>query len=119
VEDKRIGPAGYIRWIAQLGLGALLIILLGVHLVVNHLVAPQGLLTYADIVDYYDIPGIVFMEALFLVVVTSHSLLGLHSILLDLNLRPSLTRTLTWLLIILGAAAIIYGTRLLLAIAAR
>jgi hypothetical protein len=47
-----------VRWLVQASLGAILVILLGVHLIVNHWVAPQGLLTYADVVNYYDIPGI-------------------------------------------------------------
>ena len=78
------------RWLTQASLGILLILLLGVHLTVNHWVAPQGLLTYADIVHYYDVPGIAWMEATFLIVVVIHCLLGIHSILLDLILDRSL-----------------------------
>jgi succinate dehydrogenase/fumarate reductase cytochrome b subunit len=90
-------------------MGILLILLLAVHLTVNHWVAPQGLLTYADIIHYYDVPGIVWMEATFLVVVVIHCLLGIHSILLDLNLRPVITFTLTLLLFLTGLTAIGYG----------
>lgn len=97
------------RWLIQAGLGILLVILLGVHLTVNHWVAPQGLLSYADIVHYYDVPGIAWMESIFLIVVVAHCLLGMHSILLDLNLRPNLARTLTWFLVVAGLMAILYG----------
>ena len=36
----------------------MLVILLAIHLIVNHWAAPHGLLTYADVVRYYDIPGV-------------------------------------------------------------
>lgn len=98
-----------LRWFLQAGLGILLIILLAVHLIVNHWAAPQGLLSYTDIVRYYDHAGIIWMESIFLVVVTLHCLLGLHSILLDLNLRPVITHTLTGILILIGLIALLYG----------
>ena len=97
------------RWLVQAGLGILLVILLGVHLTVNHWVAPQGLLTYADIIHYYDVPGTAWMEAIFLIVVVIHCLLGIHSILLDLNLRPVITFTFTWFLFLTGLTVIGYG----------
>ena len=102
-----------LRWFVQAGLGILLIVLLAVHLIVNHWAAPHGLLTYADVIHYYDRPGIIWMEAAFLIVVTIHCLLGLHSIVLDLNFRPLIKRVLIRTLIFAGAAAILYGLRLI------
>jgi succinate dehydrogenase hydrophobic anchor subunit len=102
-----------LRWFTQAGLGILLVLLLAVHLIVNHWVAPQGLLTYADVVRYYDLPGIVWMEATFLIVVTVHCLLGLYSILLDLNLSLSITRLLVRFLLLAGMVAIVYGVWLI------
>ena len=101
------------RWLIQAGLGIMLIVLLGVHLAVNHWVAPQGLLTYADIIHYYDILGIAWMEATFLIVVVIHCLLGIHSMLLDLNLRPGSVRAFSWLIFFVGFLAIGYGTWLI------
>jgi succinate dehydrogenase hydrophobic anchor subunit len=98
-----------LRWFAQAGLGILLIVLLAVHLIVNHWAAPHGLLTYADVIQYYDLPGIIWMEATFLIIVTVHCLLGIHAIVLDLNLSPVITRILSRTLIFAGAAAIVYG----------
>jgi succinate dehydrogenase hydrophobic anchor subunit len=113
MEDKLQNSTGTLRWFAQAGLGILLIVLLSVHLLVNHWIAPQGLLSHVDVVRYYDVPGIALMEALFLFIVTVHCLLGLHNILLDINLSSNLTIALTWLLIILGISVVIYGTRLI------
>lgn len=103
------GWSGRLLWVAQIGLGLLLLLLLGVHLVVNHLAAPQGLLTYADIVRYYHVPGIAAMEGAFLAVVTAHCLLGVNSILLDLHPSSRLRRVAVWLLVLVGLAAVGYG----------
>jgi succinate dehydrogenase hydrophobic anchor subunit len=118
MEDKSRNSIGTLRWFIQAGLGILLIVLLSLHLLVNHLAAPHGLLSHADVVRYYDVPGIVLMEAMFLFIVTAHCLLGLHSILLDINLSSTFTIALTWLLIILGISVVIYGTRLIWAVTA-
>jgi succinate dehydrogenase hydrophobic anchor subunit len=107
------------RWLVQACLGMLLVILLAIHLLVNHWAAPQGLLSYADVVRYFDIPGIAWMEAIFLIVVTAHCLLGLHSILLDLNLSAPVTRIITRALTGLGLVAIVYGVWLTWTIASR
>ena len=108
-----------LRWLVQAGLGIMLVVLLSIHLIVNHWAAPQGLLTYADVVRYYDTPGIAWMEAAFLVVVTVHCLLGLHSILLDLNLSARITRIATRLLSFVGLTTILYGIWLTRTIASR
>ena len=108
-----------VRWLIQAGLGILLVILLAIHLIVNHWAAPHGLLTYADVIRYYDIPGIAWMEAAFLIVVTVHCLLGLHSILLDLNMSARVTRVATWLLTFVGLTAIVYGAWLTRTIVSR
>ena len=107
------------RWLVQAGLGILLVILLAIHLIVNHWAAPHGLLTYADVVRYYDIPGIAWMEMVFLIVVTIHCLLGLQSILLDLNLSAGVTRFAAWLLTFAGISAIMYGVWLTRTIVSR
>jgi succinate dehydrogenase hydrophobic anchor subunit len=107
------------RWLVQAGLGIMLVILLTIHLIVNHWAAPHGLLTYGDVVRYYDIPGIAWMEAAFLIVATVHCLLGLHSILLDLNMSARVTRVATWLLTLAGLTAIVYGAWLTRTIVSR
>lgn len=109
MKSRPLNSASTVRWLVQAGLGTALLILLAIHLAVNHWVAPQGLLTYRDVIRYYDIPGIAWLELIFLVVVTAHCLLGLHGILLDLNLRPRMTHILTGLLVLTGIAAILYG----------
>ena len=105
-----------LRWLLQAGLGVLLIILLAVHLIVNHWAAPHGLLGYADIVRYYDQPGIVWTESSFLIVVTIHCLLGLHAIILDLNINQRISQILTEALMLIGVFIILYGLWLIASI---
>lgn len=109
MDNRSLNSVATFRWLLQAGLGIALVIFLAIHLIVNHWVAPQGLLTYADVVHYYDVAGIAWMESLFLIVVTGHCLLGLQSIVLDLNLRPEITRIITRLLLLAGVITIIYG----------
>lgn len=117
MEERSLSSNFTLRWLIQAALGAILVILLGVHLIVNHWAAPQGLLTYADVVHYYDIPGIAWMETAFLAVVTAHCLLGLHSILVDLNLGALITSIVTWIFVLTGTGTILYGLWLIRMIA--
>lgn len=106
-------------WLAKILTGALIIIVLGIHLVVNHLVAPDGLLNYADVVAYLSNPWVVVMETAFLILAVSHSLIGLRSIVLDLNPSRIVIRVLDGLFLAGGAAAVVYGVWLLLLISGR
>jgi succinate dehydrogenase / fumarate reductase membrane anchor subunit len=101
-------------WFIKLLAGGIILFFLLVHFIVNHLVAPGGLLTFKDVVHYYQNPLVVVMEGLFLGTVLIHTLLGLRSILLDLN--PS--KKIIWVtdrgLVLFGSAAFIYGVWLLI-----
>ncbi len=115
LSPKRLEGSG--RWLIKIISGLFIVIFLGIHFVVNHLVAPGGLLTYADVVAYYQHPSIVAMEIGFLVVVITHAFLGLRSILLDLNPSAAILRAANILLFLVGVAAIIYGAWLAITIA--
>jgi succinate dehydrogenase/fumarate reductase cytochrome b subunit len=107
--EQRPNGSLTLRWFVQSTLGVLLVVLLGVHLIVNHWVAPEGLLRYADIIRYYGVPGIAWMEIIFLIVVTAHCLMGMHAILLDLRLSTRAMRSLTWMLFTAGSIIVMYG----------
>lgn len=106
-------------WLLKIIGGALIIVILGVHFVINHMAAPEGLLTYADIVMYYQIPYVVAMEFIFVIVVVAHAFLGLRSIILDLNPSESVLKVADFGLTLAGFTAIVYGIWLLLTIAQR
>ncbi len=106
-------------WLLKLVAGVLVFVVLGIHFAVNHLVAPGGLLTYADVINYYKVPIIPVMEICFLVFVVSHCFLGLRSILLDLNPSDVLLRWIDRILVVIGAGACVYGIWLILLLAGK
>ena len=96
-------------WLFKIIAGLLIVVLLGVHFIVNHLVAPEGLLTYADVILYYTNPLIPVMEIIFLVVVIAHSLVGLRSIVLDMNPPVRLLKAIDWVFLLAGIGFSVYG----------
>jgi succinate dehydrogenase / fumarate reductase membrane anchor subunit len=110
---------GALLWLYKILAGGLIFVLLGVHFVVNHLVAPEGLLTYNDVIRYYTHPIVPMMEIAFLVFVISHALVGLRSIILDLNPSQKLMKVIDWVLIVTGVGFSVYGIWLVLVIVQR
>lgn len=106
-------------WLYKIIAGLLIVVLLGVHFIVNHLIAPEGLLTYQEVVQYYTHPIVPIMEIAFLIFVVSHALVGLRSILLDLNPSEKLLKYLDGILVLAGAGSIIYGIWLIVVIVQR
>ena len=109
---------GFWLWLIKLATGALIVVLLLIHFIVNHL-AQQGLLNYADVIAYYSNPAIVVMEITFLAAVVSHGLIGLRGIILDLNPPAKLMGTIDWALVLVGIGAVVYGIALALVVASR
>ncbi len=118
VSAPRKGETAWL-WFIKMVTGPLLVILLFVHMIVNHLVAENGLLDYQDVVNYFSNPWIVAMEITFLAAVVTHSLLGLRGIILDMNPSRGLLIFINWLFGLVGVGAVIYGIWLALTIAAQ
>lgn len=110
---------GAFLWLIKILAGLSIVIVLGIHFVVNHLVAPEGLLNYSDVVRYYQNPWVVTMEIFFLITVVTHALIGIRSILLDLNPSDSLLSIINLILAVVGVGAVTYGIWLALEIASR
>lgn len=103
-------------WLIQAVSGLLLVLLLGLHMIAHHFVVEGGLRNFQQVLDYVSNPVIFFLEVVFLVVVTAHAMLGLRAIVRDLNLSPAAARATDWVLAVVGAAALIYGVWLAVAI---
>ncbi len=103
-------------WLIKLVTGPFILIILLVHFIVNHAISATGLLSYSDVVSYYQVWVVPIMEILFLALVVSHSLLGLRSIILDLHPSRGALKTIDWVFLIVGIAAFVYGTWLILVI---
>lgn len=106
-------------WLVKIITGLFIVVILLIHFVVNHLIAPGGLLTYADVIAYYQIPIVPVMETVFIFLAVIHSLLGLRSIILDLKPSDGLLRTIDIAFISLGAVSIVYGVWLIVVLVGR
>jgi succinate dehydrogenase / fumarate reductase membrane anchor subunit len=108
-------------WLLKIVTGPLLVLVLGLHFTVNHYLGSMssGLMTYADVIRYFQNPLIVAIEILFLITVVTHSLLGFHGILLDMHPPRTLLVISTWLHVIIGISAVVYGIWLALSIASQ
>lgn len=96
-------------WIWQAITGALLLILLGVHMVAQHFMVPTGLRFYPDVVAYLSNPWIFALETVFLGVVITHALMGVRSIILDLAISEKADLLLKRVLVVVGVVLFIYG----------
>jgi succinate dehydrogenase / fumarate reductase membrane anchor subunit len=106
-------------WIIKILTGLLLIIILSIHLIVNHFIGPTGLLTYADVVAYYQNPIIPIMEICLVASVVTHSLIGLRGIILDLTPSRAILKIINWVFVLLGIITISYGVWLIMAIVSK
>jgi succinate dehydrogenase / fumarate reductase membrane anchor subunit len=106
-------------WLTKIVTGPLLLIVLGLHFIVNHYLGslPSGLMTYEDVIRYFQNPIIVAIEILFLITVVIHSLIGFHGILLDMHPSRTMLIVFTWLHVLLGVSSVAYGIWLALRIA--
>lgn len=106
-------------WLLQVRTGVLLLVLVTVHMIANHFVAPGGLRSYDEVVQYVTHPLVLAIEVAFLVIVTAHALLGVRAVLLDRGPDGRTTRRLNRAALAVGTATVAYGLGLLLLIAAR
>jgi succinate dehydrogenase hydrophobic anchor subunit len=120
VSGRRPGENTWI-WLIKIATGPLLVLVIGLHFAVNHYMGSMssGLMTYDDVVAYYQNPIIPTIEIVFLATVVTHCLIGLRGIILDMNPSRKVLNIVTWLLVILGVFAVGYGVWLALAIAAQ
>ncbi len=96
-------------WILQAFTGVMLVVLLGLHMVVQHFVVQGGLRNYQQVVQYISNPFVFLLEIAFLIIVTWHALLGVRAIILDLGLKPATERKVTAFLSVVGVVAVAYG----------
>ena len=114
-------PRASRSWIATTLTGVGLLILLTVHMVANHFVVESvgGLRSYRQVLEYIANPAIFTIEALFLLFVTVHAMLGLRGVLLDLDPSPRVQRWIDIGLVTLGLLTLAYGYLLIGTLASR
>nr|MBN1230128.1 hypothetical protein [Anaerolineae bacterium] len=107
-EDSGTAGGGF-WWLLQAISGALLILVLGLHMFAHHFVVEGGLRTYTDVLAYISNPLIFAIEIIFLLVVTIHAMLGLRAIIIDLEPGKGLLQLTNIGLSILGVLILAYG----------
>ncbi len=120
VSGPRPGENTWI-WLIKIATGPLLVLVLLLHFLANHYMGSlsSGLMTYQNIVVYYQNPIIPAIEILFVATVVTHSLIGLRGIILDMNPSRTVLNIITWLMVILGVSSVVYGIWLALTIASK
>jgi succinate dehydrogenase hydrophobic anchor subunit len=108
-------------WHWTAGSGMALVLLATLHIVAQHFIVDQkgGLRTYGEVLSYISNPVIFVLEAGFLIAVTIHAMLGIRSVLHDLDLSSRSVRRLDVALWVLGTLTVTYGMGLLITLAAR
>lgn len=69
-------------------------------------------LTFVSVMGVYTSLGLVF--ELFLVFLTFHVFNGFRKVLIELHQGPTYERTVTWIVVLAGAATFVWGTRTVL-----
>ena len=102
-------------WMGQAVTGALLLGFLTVHLIAQHLLAPEGLRDHAAVLDYLRNPVALVSELALLASVIAHACLGMRSSLVDV-LGESGIRRASGIIAAVGTAAFAYGVWLTVSI---
>ena len=102
-------PKASSGWLWQVFTGVGLVLLLGLHFIANHFIAKGGLRDFADVVSYLRNPIILVLEVLFLVVVTTHAMLGVRAIVTDFGLSDRVEKRLSQALTVVGVLTVVYG----------
>jgi succinate dehydrogenase cytochrome b556 subunit len=110
------GPRHAPVFVGQVVSGALLIVLLGLHMVAQHFIVPTGLRFYEDVIEWLNNPVMIVIEVAFLVFVTYHALVGVRAILFDFGFSERTERRITNVLWVVGIGTIVYGVALFAAI---
>jgi succinate dehydrogenase cytochrome b556 subunit len=108
---------GAIHWGLQRITGFLLIFLVGAHLLFEHFIETEtGPASFQSVTERLQDPVYFLVDMLLLLTALYHALNGTRTVLLDLALPPKLQTMITYLLIIIGMLATIYGIWLLIEI---
>jgi succinate dehydrogenase hydrophobic anchor subunit len=104
-------------WFLQRVTGAGLIVLLLIHVIVNHYLNISeaekdilpGLVVFSDVADRFKTAGYWVIDIFLLSFVLYHGLNGIRNIALDYGARGAIERAVTVVLLAIGVAAFIFG----------
>ncbi len=99
---------GTMAWLWQAFTGLLLVVLLTLHMLVQHFIS-SGLLSYQGIVHYLSNPYVLALEVIFLASVIFHALAGVRALVIDWGVSRNTIGAVTWALVVLGLLMFGYG----------
>lgn len=117
--ETQPGRGGSLGWIFQVLSGALLLVLLGVHIVTQHFVVKGGLRDYAQVLSYLSNPAVLAVESLFVLVLIWHAMLGLRAVLFDFGFGRRGQVMITWGVAALGTVTAGYSFWIIATLAAK
>jgi succinate dehydrogenase / fumarate reductase membrane anchor subunit len=105
-------------WTWHLAAGAIILLLLGLHMAIMHLDALLGIfnpagghpIDWANVVARGQSLAFTVTYILLLGAALFHGLYGLRNILFELDPAPPLKKALSWVLILVGVGLFIFGT---------
>jgi len=105
-------------WTWHLAAGAIILLLLGLHMAIMHLDALLGIfnpagghpIDWANVVARGQSMAFTVTYILLLGAALFHGLYGLRNILFELDPAPPLKKALSWVLILVGVGLFIFGT---------
>lgn len=76
---------------------------------IGHFIAKGGLRNFAEVLACLRNPLFLVLEVLFLIVVTTHAMLGIRVIVTDFGLSDRAATWLSWALTVVGVLTVGYG----------
>ena len=112
-----VGGLGFWPWFLQRVTGVILIILLTLHIVVNHIFniaevednTLPSLVVFSDVADRFETAAYWVLDILLLSFVLYHGLNGIRNILIDYGVRGTGERVATGALLGVGVVAFTFG----------
>lgn len=113
MEGLSRGPATPVRagrlWLVQVVTGGALIGFLGLHLIVQHFLAPGGLRDFSSVVDYLRQPVAILAELGLVGSVVVHASLGVRTFFVELVHGRRARRLATILIAVLATGIVVYA----------
>ena len=105
----RAGLTSGLVWLLQAVTGVLLVVLVGIHLVAQHILAPGGLRDFDSVLAYLRQPVPMLAELGLVAVVAVHAALGVRAVLVDIVDDVRLIRAASWVLAGLAVLVFVYA----------
>ena len=108
-QQISVRPQGVWAWILQRVTAVLLFIFLGTHLVVLHYVDENLVINFAGVAARFKSVLYVIVDSGLLAIGLYHALNGLRAVIFDFVASESARRAITYVLLVVGVAFLLWG----------